>query len=80
MAAAIVRNARLRGAGTRNLVAAAVAAGARRLVAQGIVWADAPGLEPHAQTDALDAEAAGDRGITVRPCGAAGDRAWRRHV
>lgn len=66
MAEAIVRNARIREAGTRNLVAAAIAAGARRLVAQGIIWAYAPGPEPHAETDALDAEAAGDRGITMR--------------
>ena len=66
MGEAIVRNARLRDEGTRNLVGAAVAAGARRLVAQSIAWAYAPGPEPHAETDALDVEARGDRGITVR--------------
>jgi hypothetical protein len=36
MTDALVRNARLRDEGTRNLVAAAVRAGARRLIAQSI--------------------------------------------
>jgi nucleoside-diphosphate-sugar epimerase len=66
MPAAIVRNARIRAEGTRNLVSAALAAGARRLVAQSIAWAYAPGGEPHAEDDPLDVEAEGDRGITVR--------------
>jgi nucleoside-diphosphate-sugar epimerase len=66
MGAAISRNARIREEGTRNLVAAALGAGARRLVAQSIAWAYAPGREPHAESDPLDAAAAGDRGITVR--------------
>jgi nucleoside-diphosphate-sugar epimerase len=66
MAAAIPRNARIRSEGTRNLVAAAVAAGARRLVAQSIAWAYAPGSEPHAESDPLDAAAQGDRGISVQ--------------
>ena len=44
MTAALVRNARLRDEGTRNLVAAAVNAGARRLIAQSIsfIYADGP--------------------------------------
>jgi len=44
MAAALVRNARLREEGTRNLVAAAVHAGVRRLIAQSIsfIYADGP--------------------------------------
>jgi nucleoside-diphosphate-sugar epimerase len=66
MREAIVRNARIRDEGTRNLVRAAIAAGARRLVAQSIAWAYAPGPEPHAESDPLDAEATEDRGITVR--------------
>lgn len=66
MGAAIVRNARVRDEGTRNLVRAAVAAGVRRIVAQSIAWAYAPGPEPHAETDPLDAEAQGGRAITVR--------------
>jgi nucleoside-diphosphate-sugar epimerase len=66
MAQAISRNARIRSEGTRNLVRAAKAAGARRLVAQSIGWAYAPGSEPHAESDRLDADAQGDRGITLR--------------
>jgi len=66
MAQAIPRNARIRSEGTRNLVRAAIAAGARRVVAQSIGWAYAPGPEPHAESDPLDADAEGDRGITLR--------------
>lgn len=66
MPAAIVRNARIRREGTRNLVMAALAAGARRLIAQSIAWAYAPGPEPHSETDPLDAEAEGDRAISVQ--------------
>ncbi len=50
---ALARNARLRIEGTANLVAAARAAGARRLIAQSIAFAYATGPEPHAETDAL---------------------------
>jgi nucleoside-diphosphate-sugar epimerase len=46
-------NTRLRIEGTANLVAAAQAAGARRLIAQSIAFAYAPGPEPHAETDPL---------------------------
>lgn len=38
MADAAGRNARIRIEGTRNLIAAAIAAGARRLIAQSIAW------------------------------------------
>lgn len=51
--AALERNTRLRIVGTPNLVAAARASGARRLVAQSIAFAYAPGPEPHAETDPL---------------------------
>jgi nucleoside-diphosphate-sugar epimerase len=47
MADALVRNARLRDAGTRNLVAAAVAAGAKRMVAQSLAFVYAPGPMPY---------------------------------
>jgi nucleoside-diphosphate-sugar epimerase len=47
------RNARLRIEGTANLVAAARAAGARRLIAQSIAFAYADGSEPRAETDPL---------------------------
>lgn len=43
MADAVGRNARVRIEGTKNLVAAALAAGARRLIAQSIAW-EAPGV------------------------------------
>jgi nucleoside-diphosphate-sugar epimerase len=48
-----VGNMRLRVEGTANLVAAAQAAGARRLIAQSIAFSYAPGPEPHAETDPL---------------------------
>lgn len=54
MPAARARNARIRDEGTRNLVAAAVAAKATRLVAQSIAFAYAPGPTPHRETDPLD--------------------------
>ena len=50
----LARNARLRTEGTRNLVAAAHAAGARRLIAQSIVWVYTPGPEPHGEDDPID--------------------------
>ena len=62
---AIRRNARLRTEGTRHLVDAAVAAGARRLIAQSIAWAYAPGPEPHAESDPLDIGAEGLRAVSV---------------
>lgn len=65
MGEAVVRNARIRAEGTRNLVEAAKAAGARRLIAQSIAWAYAPGPQPHSESDPLDADAEGNRGISV---------------
>ncbi len=65
MAQAIARNARIRDEGTRNLVEAARAAGTKRLIAQSIAWAYAPGPEPHVETDPLDSGAEGGRGISV---------------
>jgi nucleoside-diphosphate-sugar epimerase len=62
---AIRRNAWLRIEGTRHLVDAAIAAGARRLIAQSIAWAYAPGPEPHAESDPLDVHAQGLRGVSV---------------
>jgi nucleoside-diphosphate-sugar epimerase len=62
---AIRRNARLRTEGTRHLVDAAVAAGARRLIAQSIAWAYAPGPEPHVEDDPLDVGAQGIRAISI---------------
>lgn len=66
MAEAIVRNARVRSEGTRNLVHAAIAAGVRCMVAQSIAWTYAPGPEPHRETDPLDIAAEGGRGISMQ--------------
>ena len=63
---ALEGNARVRDEGTRNLVRAALAAGAQRLIAQSIAWMYAPGPEPHAEEDPLDVDARGDRSISVR--------------
>ncbi|HEX4327543.1 MAG TPA: NAD(P)-dependent oxidoreductase [Burkholderiales bacterium] len=65
---ALLRNARVRDEGTRNLVAAALAAGAGRMVAQSIAWAYAPGKEgvPHVEEDPLDLKAQGRRLTSVR--------------
>ena len=65
MAEATIRNARLRREGTRNLVDASIAAGARRLIAQSIAWAYAPGPEPHREDDQLDLAATGARSVGV---------------
>jgi nucleoside-diphosphate-sugar epimerase len=47
MAEALVQTARLREIGTRNLVAAAVAANVKRVVAQSLAFAYAPGPTPY---------------------------------
>jgi len=65
MADAAVRNARVRTEGTRNLVAAALAAGAKRLVAQSIAWAYAPGARPYTEDRPLDVDAEGARRVSV---------------
>jgi nucleoside-diphosphate-sugar epimerase len=66
MVEATPRNARIRSEGTRNLVQAALASGARRFIAQSIAWAYAPGAEPHTEGDALDLASDGQRGMSVR--------------
>lgn len=58
MAAARARNARIREVGTTNLVAAATLAGAKRLVAQSIAFAYAPGPRPYSEEARLDIAAA----------------------
>lgn len=63
--AAYPRNARVRVEGTRNLIAAAKAAGARRFIVQSIAFAYAPGGEPHVEDDPLNL-ADGPRLVTVR--------------
>lgn len=54
MAAARVRNQRIRDEGTRNLIAAAMAAGAGRLVLQSIAFAYVSGPKPLAETAVID--------------------------
>lgn len=66
LVAALERNARLRREGTRNLVQATLASGCRRMVAQSIAWAYAPGPLPHAEEDPLDTQATGERAVTVQ--------------
>jgi len=54
----LARNARLRIEGTRNLAAAARAAGVRRMMAQSIAWIYAPADGVRVESDALDSEPA----------------------
>ena len=58
-------NARVREEGTRNLVDAAIAAGAQRFVAQSIAWLYAPGPQPYSEDAPLDRDATGPNAITV---------------
>ena len=62
----LARNARLRIEGTANLVAAAIAAGVRRLIAQSIAFAYAEGPEPHGETDPLASCESGPGAMTAR--------------
>lgn len=59
------RNVRLRTEGTRNLMAAAKAAGVKRAIAQSIAFVYAPGATPKHESDPLDMGAAGVRALTV---------------
>lgn len=54
LVAAYPRNARIRIEGTRNLIAAAHAASARRFIVQSVAFAYAPGREPYIETDPLN--------------------------
>ena len=58
MAAVREKNSRLRIEGTRNLMAAAKAAGVRRVVAQSIAFIYAPGPKPYRESDPLDSSEA----------------------
>ena len=69
MQEALARNARIREMGTRNLVAAAVAAGATRMVAQSIAFAYAPGPTPYREDAPLNL--GGPEGGTVSARGVA---------
>jgi nucleoside-diphosphate-sugar epimerase len=64
LAASYSRNARIRIEGTRNLIAAAQAAGARRFIVQSIAFGYS-GDGPHTESDPLNV-ADGPRALTVR--------------
>ncbi|MFT3799755.1 MAG: NAD-dependent epimerase/dehydratase family protein [Burkholderiaceae bacterium] len=55
LAASRAATARIREVGTANLVSAAVASGAKRVVAQSIAFAYAPGPQPYSEDAPLDA-------------------------
>ena len=59
MAEGVIRNTRIRDVGTRHLLAAAVNAGARRIVVQSIAFAYAPGAMPYDEDSPLDPNARG---------------------
>jgi nucleoside-diphosphate-sugar epimerase len=63
MDAGRIRNARVREEGTRNLITAAVAAGAKRLIAQSIAFAYAPGPTPYHEDSPLDPAARAVAGL-----------------
>lgn len=65
MAAARVRTARIREIGTRNLIAAAIASGARRMIAQSIAFAYAPGPMPYEENAPLHVDAPDHLGLTA---------------
>lgn len=64
-AAALARNSKVRIEGTPNLVNAALMVGARRLIAQSVGFAYAPGGEPHDEKAPLDHAAEGPRRTLV---------------
>lgn len=66
MAEATVRNARIREVGTRHLLAAALDARARRLIAQSIAFAYAPQPLPYVEESPLNIAAPGRAGISAR--------------
>jgi nucleoside-diphosphate-sugar epimerase len=49
----LARNAEVREVGARNVIEAAVAAGAGRLIAQSIAWLYLPGPEPHTEDESI---------------------------
>ncbi len=60
------RNARLREIGTANLIAAAVAAKASRMIVQSIAFAYAPGPKPYGEDAPLNTAAGGEPGLSAR--------------
>jgi nucleoside-diphosphate-sugar epimerase len=66
MEEATVRNARIREIGTRNLVTAAIATGATRVIAQSISFVYAPGPMPYREDAPLNLDATGNAGISIK--------------
>lgn len=66
MVEATPRNARIREIGTRNLIAAAVAAGAKRFIAQSVSFAYAPGATPYKEDSPLNVNAPDRAGVSAR--------------
>jgi nucleoside-diphosphate-sugar epimerase len=66
MAEGIVRTTRIRIEGTRNLVAAALEAGVRRIIAQSLAcWVYADGPQPYSENAPLDLRAEAPSAIVV---------------
>lgn len=65
MPEARIRNAHIRDIGTRNLISAAIASGVRRMVAQSIAFAYAPGTMPYREDSPLNLHDP-DIGLTAR--------------
>jgi nucleoside-diphosphate-sugar epimerase len=66
MVEATARNALIRDVGTRNLVHAAVRAGAKRLIAQSVAFAYAGEKRPYREEDSLAIDAEGRVGLSAR--------------
>lgn len=66
MAEARVRNSRIRDIGTRNLLAASIATGVKRFVAQSIAFAYAPGPTPYDESAPLDVNGSEAVRLTVQ--------------
>lgn len=66
MSEAVVRNTHIWEEGTRNLIAAAVAAGSKKFIAQSLAFVYADGPLPHVETDELNVHVIGDSAVTVR--------------
>lgn len=62
----LARNARIRDEGTRNLLAAARAAGVARVIAQSIAFSYAPGPQPYREDAPLNVDDGGNAGISAR--------------
>jgi nucleoside-diphosphate-sugar epimerase len=77
MASVREKNSRLRTEGTRNLMAAAMVAGVRRVVAQSIAFIYAPGPKPYRESDRLDSSDA--QRVTIAGVAALEDAVLNTH-